>query len=253
VTDELQTHTTFVAGATGYTGQEVVAACRRRGWRTVAHVRPGSPGLERRRAAWEAAGVEVDATPWDPAAMTATLARVAPTVVFALLGTTRRRAESEGMAAVAAYRQIDFGLTALLVEAAAALRNAPRFVYLSSLGAGAAGGNAYLRARADAEAKLRESALPWTIARPSLITGPDRGESRPLERAAAAAADGALALAGLFGARRLRDSYRSIDAPALAAALVTAAADPRFAGRVLEAADLQALTAAASATVDSAS
>ena len=233
--------TAFVAGATGYTGRAVVAACRQRGWETVAHVRPGSSGLTRWQPVFEGAGAQVDTTPWELPAMCDTLAAWQPTLVFSLLGTTRRRARGEGLEAADAYRRVDLGLTALLAEAAVASGGQPRFVYLSSLGAGSPGGNDYLRARADAETVLRASGLPWTIARPSFVTGPDREESRPAERLAAAVTDRALALAGLLGARRLRDRYRSIDAAALAAALVTAAADPRCAGEVLEAAALQAL------------
>ena len=234
-------HTAFVAGASGYTGRAVVATCRGRGWPAVAHVRPGSAALARWRPVFEGAGAEVDTTEWEPGAMAATLSRLRPTVVFALLGTTRSRARGEGLAAADAYRRIDFGLTALLIDAILASGLSPRFVYLSSLGAGAPGHNDYLRARTDAEAKLRASGLPWTIARPSFVTGPDRGEPRPLERVGAAVADGMLGLAALLGAGRLRERYRSTDAATLAAALVAAAADPGCEGTVLESAALRAL------------
>jgi hypothetical protein len=58
-----------------------------------------------------------------------------------------------------------------------------------------------------------------------LVTGPDRRESRPLERLAAGTADAFLGLVGALGARKLRDRYRSIDAEGLARALVTLALD----------------------------
>ena len=234
-------HIAFVAGATGYTGRAVVAACCRRAWRTIAHARPDSPALGRWRAVFEGSGAEVDTTSWELPAMTAAFASLQPTLVFALVGTTRQRARGEGVGADAAYRRVDYGLTSLLIDAAMVSGVRPRFVYLSSLGAGSPGRNAYLRARADVEAKLRASDLPWTIARPSFITGPDREEARPLERTMAGIGNAALRLAGALGGRPLRERFRSIDAPALAAALTAAADDPLLAGAVLESAELQAL------------
>ncbi len=73
---------------------------------------------------------------------------------------------------------------------------------------------------------MRESGLPYVIARASFITGPDRDEPRLGERVAAAASDGALAVAGLLGARRLRARYRSITNTELARSLVRLALDP---------------------------
>jgi uncharacterized protein YbjT (DUF2867 family) len=215
----------FVAGATGYVGQAVVRALRDRGVETVAHVRPDSKHLERWRGEWGALGVTVDTTQWEPAAMAARLAALSPDFVFALLGTTRRRARAEGIEGDL-YDRIDYGLTALLHDAASEAPPGPRFIYLSSVGTGPRSSSAYLRARWRAEEKIRAGALPHVIARPSFITGADREEPRPGERAAAAATDAALAVAGLFGARRLRDRYRSTDAATLAAALVRLALEP---------------------------
>lgn len=234
------TTTAFVAGATGYTGRAVVAELRRRGGRAVAHVRPGSSSLAEAGPHFEALGAEVDSTPWEPEAMAGTLRRLRPDAVFALLGTTRKRARAEGMEAAEGYERVDYGLTALLIEAAAAAGARPRFVYLSSLGADRPGSNAYLEARARAEAKLRDSGLPWTIARPSFVTGPDREESRPMERLGAGATDALLAVAGLLGARRLRDRYRSRTAAELARSLVELALDPAARDRVYESQELPA-------------
>ena len=95
--------------------------------------------------------------------------------------------------------------------------------------------NPYLAARARIERALREGTQPYTIARPSFITGPDRTESRPGERMAAAVADAMLDAVGWFGGRGLRARYRSMDATTLAAGLVRAAFDPKTEGAVLEA------------------
>lgn len=230
----------FVAGATGYVGRVVVAELARdagteRAARVVAHVRPDSSALAAWRVRFNALGAAVDTTLWDEDAMAATLARVRPAAVFALLGTTRRRAAASGDT----YESVDYGLTALLFRAtvrAAATASAapPRFVYLSALGANAGSRNPYLAARGRFEAELRAGPLPWTVVRPSFITGPDRAESRPMERLGAAALDTLLAPVTLLGGRRIADRYRSITGAALARQLVRLAADPAAAGRVVE-------------------
>ncbi|HEY0778041.1 MAG TPA: NAD(P)H-binding protein [Gemmatirosa sp.] len=232
----------FVAGATGYVGRSTVgAAAATPGVRAVAHVRPDSPTLATWRTRFAALGdaalgVAVDATPWNEDAMAATLARLRPAAIFALLGTTRRRGASSGDT----YESVDYGLTALLFRAAVrAARTTPadpppRFVYLSALGANARSRTAYVAVRGRFEDELRAGPLPWTIVRPSFITGPDREESRPMERVGAAVVDALARPVGMLGARRVADRYRSITGSALAAALVRLADDPRAAGSVLE-------------------
>jgi nucleoside-diphosphate-sugar epimerase len=217
----------FVAGATGYVGREVVRELATRGVRTVAHVRPDSPRLAEWRERFARVGAETDATHWTVDAMTAALARIAPTHVFALLGTTRARVRAAAQrGAVESYEAVDYGLTSVLIRAAAREPRPPRFVYLSSTGVSGAARNAYIAARWRAEEELRASGLPYVIARPSFITGPDREEPRPLERTASVLADALLAAAGALGARRVRDRYRSTSAAALARALVRLAFDP---------------------------
>lgn len=230
--------TAFVAGATGLTGRFVVRELAARGVTTVAHVRPDSRALASWRERFEAMGASVDATAWEEAALTATLRAVAPTLVFGLLGTTRKRGKAaarEGRdAAAETYEAVDYGLTAMLRRAAEASGHRPRFVYLSSMSVTPETKNAYLAARAKLERELREGSLPHTIVRPSFILG-DRDEGRPGERLGAAIADGALSLAGALGARRLRDRYASIRGEDLARAIVRLALDPSAEGAVVEA------------------
>jgi uncharacterized protein YbjT (DUF2867 family) len=233
--------TAFVAGATGYTGREVVRALRERGIETIAHVRPDSTRVSDWRSRFEALGARVDSTAWDSAAMTLTLRQTRPDIVFALLGTTQsrsRKARRRG-GADAGYEAVDYGLTMLLYSSATEAGARSRFVYLSAAGVKEEGGNAYLAARARVERALRAAALPYTIARPSFITGPDRDEFRAGERIGAAVVDGLLKGVGWFGGRRLRERYRSTTNAILARALVRLALDPAAAGRTFESEELR--------------
>jgi uncharacterized protein YbjT (DUF2867 family) len=230
----MTTHVAFVAGATGYTGRAVVEALVARGVRAVAHVRPDSSQRGEWTERWQRLGAEVDATPWERPALTERLTALAPTLVFALLGTTRARARREGRGAVEAYEAIDYGLTMLLRDAAEACGHRPRFVYLSSAALQEGTKNPYMRVRVRVERALREGELPYTIVRPSFITGADRDEPRLGERLGAGVADGMLALAGLVGARRLRDRFRSITNVELARGLVRVALDPACERQVVE-------------------
>ena len=237
--DVPMTTTAFVAGATGYTGREVVRALHARGVRAVAHVRPDSPRLEEWRARFAEQGAEVDATPWDEAAMIATLKRLRPDVVFALLGTTRARAKEAAKrdedASRQSYEAVDYGLSAILLHAAIEAGNKPRFVYLSAMGVSDEARGAYFQVRARLERELRASGLPYTIARPSFITGEgERDSPRPMERIGASMADALLGAAALVGAKGLRDKYASIDPKVLAEGLVRGALDPAGGDRVLE-------------------
>lgn len=231
----MTTDVAFVAGATGYTGRAVVERLVARGVRTVAHVRPDSSRRGEWEERWQQLGAEGDATPWEPAALTETLTRLQPTLVFALLGTTRSRSRSEGRDAVQGYEAIDYGLTMMLYAAATACGSRPRFVYLSAAALQEDTKNPYMRVRVRVERALRDGTLPYTTARPSFITGADRDEPRLGERVGAGVADGMLALAGMLGARRLRERYASMTNVELAAGLVRVAMDPAFAGAVVEA------------------
>jgi uncharacterized protein YbjT (DUF2867 family) len=230
-----------VAGATGYTGRSVVRALREQGVQTVAHVRPDSAALGAWRARFEALGARVDTTPWRSEVMRATLASLHPSLVFALLGTTRTRGRrlARERGTVETYETVDYGLTMLLYDAARGCDSRPRFVYLSALGVRQGTRNAYLAARALVERTLTDGDLPYLIARPSFITGPDRDEFRPGERISARISDLLLGVAGMLGARRLRERYRSTTPTVLARALVLAALDAGAANRVLESEELR--------------
>jgi uncharacterized protein YbjT (DUF2867 family) len=209
----------FVAGATGFVGRTLVATLVERGVATVAHLRPDSRNRDEWTARFQALGATVDATAWDVGAMTATLATLRPTHVWNAIGTTRKRAAADRVSGDI-YQAVDVALTKILVAAAVGSGARPRLVQLSSIGASPKSSSAYLRARAQADAAVMSSGLPWAIARPSFIVGDGRGDDkRTIEDASAGVANALLAVAGAFGARRLRDTYRSIDPRTLAAAL----------------------------------
>jgi len=228
----------FVAGATGYTGREVVRVLIERGVVTTAHIRPDSPDLDRWRERFTQMGAETDKTSWDEAAMIRTLSRLKPSIVFSLLGTTkariRREARSGGDPKDAGYAAVDYGMTAMLIRAAMAAGSHPRFVYLSATGVSPRPKSEYYRSRWKAETDLQKSGLPYTIARPSFIVGPDRDEQRPFELVGARFLDASLSLAGALGGSRLRERYRSTTNTALANALVSLALDPEAEGAVFE-------------------
>jgi uncharacterized protein YbjT (DUF2867 family) len=207
----------FVVGATGFVGRATVPALRATGAAVVAHVRPGS-----RAAEWQARfgelGATVELAPWEPAAMAAVIGRHAPTHVFCLIGTTRGRAKQEGIDGDP-YLAIDYGLTKLLVEAVRASGHAPRLILLSSIGVSATATSKYLHAHWLAEECVRQSGLPWLIARPSFIVGPGRDDTRTGERVGAAVAGGLLRVAGLV-APKVRATYRPTSPEILAGALV---------------------------------
>ena len=204
----------FVAGATGLTGRHVVEALTTAGVETTAHIRPDSSSIDRWRAHFGASGAVTDTSAWTSEAMTTAMVNLKPDLVFGLLGTTRKRTR----AGDGNYMAVDYGLTALLVDAVASGPRS-RFVYLSSVGAHADARGDYMRARWLAEEHIRSSGLPHMIARPSFILG-ERDEPRPGESVGAGFIDGALGLVGALGGSRWTAPYRSILAPTLAENLV---------------------------------
>ncbi|MEM6791209.1 MAG: epimerase, partial [Myxococcota bacterium] len=222
--------------------REVVRQGQAAGCRVVAHIRPESPRRTRWAAQFSSLGAEVDVTEWAPDAIGATLARVRPTHVFALLGTTwarSRREVAEGRGDVN-YESVDYRLTRMLIDGCRRLPTPPCFLYVSSMGFGSyVPHERYLGVRRRIEAELGRLSMPHVIVRPSFITGPDRDEFRPGERLGAAVADRALNVVGWLGGRKLRDRYQSLDNVALAAALLRLALDPHAQGRIVEADELR--------------
>ncbi len=159
-----------------------------------------------------------------------------PAQIYILIGTTRSKAKADAVDGDI-YEKVDLGLTELTVEAAVASERRPRLLYLSSVGADRGARSAYLSARGKAEDVIRASTLPWVIARPSIITG-ERDEGRLGEKSAAVVGDGLLAVAGLFGGKKVRDRYRSTTPDVLASALIRIGEAPEH-DRVVDGSDLR--------------
>ena len=235
----------WVLGASGYTGQALVARLAERAAGTAAtvtaHLRPGRPLTAALRARFEGLGARVAECPLLEAGAEP-LARAfrerPPTHLFLVHGTTRRRARSEGLDGDP-YLAVDLGVTALALEACRGLTPPPRVVYLSSQGTGPGARGAYLSARAQAEQAVRASGLPFTIARAPLITGPDRPEARPLERLGGVALGALTRALRAGGARATAARYAPLDAAELAEGLAHAGFNYTTLSRVLEAEELR--------------
>jgi uncharacterized protein YbjT (DUF2867 family) len=232
----------FIAGATGYTGREVVRELRARGVAAVAHVRPDSARVAEWEARFQAHYAITDTTPWELHAMRDTLLRWQPTHVFALLGTTRARARTaRRQGASDSYETVDYGLTATLLKALLLTGFQARFIYLSAIGVSERATAPYMAVRWRMESELRASGLPYIVARPAFVSGADREERRATERVLTRATDGLLAIGAAVGLRKLRDRFGSLTGAQLAHALVHAALDERYTNVTLEAADLRRL------------
>ena len=116
------------------------------------------------------------------------------------------------------YEAVDYGLTAMLIEASLAMNERPRFVYLSAVGVQKESSSAYYQARAKVEARLESTELESVVARPSFILG-ERDDARPGEQFGAPVLDTLLGIAGFLGARSMTEKYRSMSGDELAAGL----------------------------------
>ena len=201
----------FVAGATGLTGRHLVSALTRLGMDVFAHVRPDSPRRDHWQKTFEEQGAQCSFAPWEPQSIHDTVKVIKPQVVFGCLGTTRRRAAAGG----GDYTAVDYGLTAMLIDAACQLEPLPLFVYLSAVGVSENSKTAYMKARADVESYLAQSRLHSLIVRPSFIIG-SRDDKRPGEAVGARLSDGALAALGCFGLAKVVGPYRTVTGQMLA-------------------------------------
>ena len=204
-----------VAGATGYTGQRLLAQMSDHPrWRSRALVREGSQHKAVFPLKQDFAICALD----DVASLTAALRGC--TVVIQTIGTTRAQFKPG-----VSYGTVDYGTTVALLQAA---RNAgaKRFLLLSSTGAGRPFG-AYLRWKARTEQAVREASLDWTIIRPAAIVGPGR-------RAIQAGSLPFALLAKLPLLDGVGAQLQAIDVDGLARCFINCLDDDTTIGRILE-------------------
>lgn len=148
----------FIAGSTGAIGRTLMPLAEAQGARVVPHVRPATAARDRKL---HPAAAILELT--DASALEAALRGC--TTVVQLIGTMRSRFVTGDT-----YETSDIGTTRLLVEAAKKAGSVDHLVLLSSVGAGRPVG-AYLKAKAQAEAIVREAGIPYTVFRPSSFVG----------------------------------------------------------------------------------
>ncbi len=152
----------FLAGATGATGRVFEPMATRAGHALLLHVRPQSK--DKTPLGKDPRACVFDLT--DPTALDAALAGC--DAVVSLVGTMQKR-----FAKGDTYESSDIATTNALVDAAK--RNGvPRFVLLSSVGAGGPG--TYLKMKAECERFVIDSGLQWAIVRPSMLVSPSWAE-----------------------------------------------------------------------------
>lgn len=150
----------FVAGATGATGRVFVPLATEAGHSLVLHVRPQSAGRL----------PDPRARVFDLADADALLEAVRGSdAVLSFVGTMRSR-----FATGDTYESSDIASTQQLAAAAKAA-GVPRFLLLSSAGAGGSG--AYLKMKGECERIVRDSGLGWDVFRPSALVSPEGGEA----------------------------------------------------------------------------
>jgi uncharacterized protein YbjT (DUF2867 family) len=224
--------TTTIAGITGYTGRHLLPMLADLGNQNVRLlVRPSTAAKE----PW-AHDPRVVATEQDTAAAVAPHLTGTDTIVC-LVGTTRAQFGTGNT-----YEKVDIAIPRALAQAGKAA-GARRFILLSSIGTGSPGtGNAYLRAKAEAEEAVRQSGLSWVIVRPSAFTGTMDDGARSFERKAMGWAGPVMAAFGhIPGLRGPVDDYRPIPVTLLAAAVNKLIRDDSLDGRILTGRDLWAL------------
>ena len=224
---DIYAHLALVAGATGITGREVVAALAERGVETIAHIREDSPYAKEWIEYFRQVGSGVDTTAWEQEEISRRLADIRPSLVFCLLGSSERRMQPDGdfkpNPFVDSYQAVDLGLTSMLIRACvSAGEENLRFILASVIGANDKSSSPFLQMKAKAEDFLIQSGLNYTIVRIGAISESDRGgREQPTSR-------------GLLGIKRRSAPLEAVQARPLAETLVDVALTPDCANRIFE-------------------
>jgi uncharacterized protein YbjT (DUF2867 family) len=203
-----------IAGATGYTGQRLIAQLAEHpGWTSRALVRAGA----QTRPIFPLGQDFVVCNLSNAADLAAALKGCS--AVIQTIGTTQAQ-----FGPGVSYETVDYGTTVALI-AAARQAGARRFLLLSSIGAGQPVG-AYLKWKRRTEQALRQSDLDWTIVRPAAIVGPGR-------RAIQLGSSLFTLLSAVPLAGRLAARLRPIEVTDLARCFIRCLDDPGTIGKVL--------------------
>lgn len=215
----------FVAGATGATGQVFVPTATEAGHDLVLHVRPQT-------AAKTPLGKDPRARVFDLGDAPA-LARALEgcDAIVSFIGTMRSRFKAGDT-----YESSDLATTRALVAGAKAA-HVPRFLLLSSFGAGSVG--AYLKMKEQCERIVTESGLAWTVFRPSALVSPDASAAGTHGARKAPPGSGAVfgVLRKVPGMSGVADDVRPIPIAVLCDAFLRVLAEPKDCA-VLEGRDL---------------
>lgn len=150
----------FVTGATGFLGGHLVRALLAAGHEVIGAGRELPAGDRVVPGATYVIGDVTDATSLTPDKMLGCAA------VMHLVGIIQETPEQT-------FEAVHVGGTENALAAARSAGVSERFVYVSALGSEMDAPAAYSRTKARAERAVRESGLPHTIFRPSIILGPD--------------------------------------------------------------------------------
>lgn len=219
----------FIAGATGATGTVFVPMAETR-HELVFHVRPQSKDKTPLGKDPRARVFDLD----DAEALRAAVRGCDAVISF--VGTMKSR-----FAAGDTYETSDIGSTEKLVAAAKA-EKVPRFLLLSSYGAGGMG--AYLKMKERCERIVQDSGLAWSIFRPSALMSPQQGAEGTHGKRPNIAGAGYLfgAIKAIPGLKGWGDDVRPIPIEVLCRAILAVVDDPSLDGRILQGRDLWRLS-----------
>ncbi|CAN5701249.1 hypothetical protein BH09MYX1_BH09MYX1_38990 [soil metagenome] len=215
----------FIAGATGATGTVFVPLAEK-SHELLFHVRPQSKDKTPLGSDPRARVFELD----DGEALRSAVRGCDAVISF--VGTMKKR-----FAAGDTYESSDIGSTEKLTQAAVA-EKVPRFLLLSSYGAGGMG--AYLKMKEQCERIVQTSGLAWSIFRPSALVSPREGAEgthgkRPNIMGSSYLFGAVKAIPGLKG---WGDDVRPIPIEVLCRAILAVLDDPAKDGRILQGRDL---------------